>query len=344
MTLLFADSFDHYATADISKKWNAYNRATIGVTGRRGTNGLKVTDAVAGYVQKTLSSGVATLIVGFSINPYSQVTTNGCLFQYKEGATKHITARFDATGHIQFVFGTETSTTVLLTSAATFTIGTEYYIETKLTIDNTAGAIEFRVNGAADSSVSGIDTRNGGTAGLIDIFTFGTNTTYSGAGSTAYIDDFYMCDTAGSVNNTFLGDVRVDCLMPNADGTYLDGTPSTGTTHYTLVDEIPPTTSDYNALAATNNKDTYGFSALPSVGTSLIKAVQLNFALLKSDTGSRGASNVTLSGGTLDYSTTSALGTTLAFKTSINETDPNTSAAWTEAAVNAAEFGVRADA
>ena len=43
MSLLFIDGFDHYATADITKKWTTASAATIGVTGRRGTGGVPVT-------------------------------------------------------------------------------------------------------------------------------------------------------------------------------------------------------------------------------------------------------------------------------------------------------------
>ena len=44
------------------------------------------------------------------------------------------------------------------------------------------------------------------------------------------IDDLYICDGTGSApHNTFLGDCRVDTLLPTADGTAQQWTPSTGT-------------------------------------------------------------------------------------------------------------------
>ena len=49
----------------------------------------------------------------------------------------------------------------------TLAAGQWYYMEVKVTIDDSAGAYEVRINGTTVASASGIDTRNSGT-GLID--------------------------------------------------------------------------------------------------------------------------------------------------------------------------------
>jgi hypothetical protein len=41
-----------------------------------------------------------------------------------------------------------------------------------------------------------------------------------GRGSDNAIDDLYVCDSTGSTNNTFLGDVRVDTVRPIGAGNY----------------------------------------------------------------------------------------------------------------------------
>ena len=53
----------------------------------------------------------------------------------------------------------------------------------------------------------------------------------------------------------------VSGLLPTSDGTYKAWTPSTGTTHYTLVDESSCNgTTDYNSTTITGNRDSYGIS------------------------------------------------------------------------------------
>lgn len=50
-------------------------------------------------------------------------------------------------------------------------------------------------------------------------------------------------------------------LLPTSDGAYTQWTPSTGSTHYTLVDESSCNgTSDYNSTNTVGNRDTYGVS------------------------------------------------------------------------------------
>lgn len=59
-------------------------------------------------------------------------------------------------------------------------------------------------------------------------------------------------------------------LLPNSDGNYLQWTPSTGTTHYTLVDESTCNgTTDYNSTVTTVNRDSYGVD-LSSVGDGAV--------------------------------------------------------------------------
>jgi len=155
-------------------------------------------------------------------------------------------------------------------------------------------------------------------------------------GASTYIDDFYICDQTGSTNNDFLGDVRVDTLLPNGEGTHLDFTPSTGTTHYQLVDEAAPNTTDYNESGTAGQRDSYAMQDLASV-TGSIKGVQVAGAILKDDVGARSIKVGVRAGGTTSVGSTQALATTQIYYTAVHETNPSTSTAWTEAGVNGAE-------
>ncbi len=108
---------------------------------------------------------------------------------------------------------------------------TWYYIEWKIVCHASNGSTEIRVNGETVSSDTGVDTQS--SAPPI------TELVFWGQDNGSAYDDIYVCDTSGSVNNTFLGPSLVECLLPNADTGVVDFTPSTGTDHYALVDEVP---------------------------------------------------------------------------------------------------------
>lgn len=336
MTLLFVDGFDHYASADLTKKYNVSNSATISSSGGRRSGGGYVGGKYH-YTSKVFSSSSASTVFGFAVKLVSDSSTTG-MVSILEGSTVHLTLSFAATtsGKIRITRG-DSGGTLLNTSTATLSIGVWYYIEFKSTIHDTTGSYELRINGASDVSGSSVDTRNGGTSGVIDTIQLGS---FATIGTPASYDDLYFCNQSGATNNNFLGDCRVDTLLPTGDGNYLQFTPSTGTTHYTLVDESTPNTTDYVSDANAGDRDSYTFPDLTALTSQTVYGIQINAAALKSDTGTRSIGTMSRLSGTDKDGTGVALGTGQSYISEIQETDP-ASAAWTEANINAAEFGVK---
>ena len=65
-------------------------------------------------------------------------------------------------------------------------------------------------------------------------------------------------------------------LLPLSDGAYLQWTPSTGTTHYVLVDESSCNgTTDYNSTNGVGNRDAYGLSLASIPNGSTITAIEI---------------------------------------------------------------------
>ncbi len=65
-------------------------------------------------------------------------------------------------------------------------------------------------------------------------------------------------------------------ILPSSDGTYLQWTPKTGTTHYTMVDESTCNgTTDYNSTNTVGNRDSYGVSLASVPNGSTITAVEI---------------------------------------------------------------------
>lgn len=89
MALVFMDGFDHYATADITTKWNQYwasgsNQATIvhliGAYGRRSSNGLRIgvesiQDTSTNVIGHFVGNQGNTFVAGFAFKP-TQLVAN----------------------------------------------------------------------------------------------------------------------------------------------------------------------------------------------------------------------------------------------------------------------------
>lgn len=339
MTLLFMDGFDHYATADITKKWTTNSSATISTSGGRRSSGA-LSCAIGNYAVKTLSTTYSTIIVGFALKPNSLSDSWRDILSLFEGATQHLTFTIKAAGKILIYRGNSTTGTLLATGTVTINTGVWTYVEVKVTINDTTGSTEVRLNGVADSglTLTNTDTRNGGTSGAIDGIWTGTSSSMS-----ALYDDYYVCSTAGSTNNNFLGDCRVDTILPTGDGNYTQFTPSTGTAHWSLVDENPPNTTDYVSSATSGDRDSYTFPDLSGLSSQTVYGIQINAAALKSDAGARSLGTMSRLSGADKDGVGTAMSTSLVYISEIQETDP-TSAAWTESNVNAAEFGVKVTA
>jgi hypothetical protein len=231
--LLFCDGFDHYATADILKKWSAVNFAPNinATTGRRGggaigglTNGR--------YVKKVLAANTSdTVIAGFAINP-TNTDSGGRIFLVTDSAGfNQFDLYLNANNQVLLRKYANTTASTLATSAKVLPINAYSYIEVKVKLSSTTtGTYEVRINGGVAFAVTTVVTRNtsSSTDSILSFILGGIDTNTP----IPWLDDFYICDGSGSANNDFLGDVRIDTLYPNGAGTNTQFTSSNaGGTH-----------------------------------------------------------------------------------------------------------------
>lgn len=337
--LIFMDGFDHYATADITKKWNS-NGGTIGVSSGRRSGGAYISGSGSGgSISKTFPAS-ETWVIGFAYRTPTLPTIGiNNLLALVDASTVQCSLRLNQDGTLEVLRGSATAVTggksILSLSQATF-----YYIEFKVTIADAIGAdtCKVRVNGVDWVTVTtGQDLKASSNATANEV-RIGQNSS-NGVTSQAY-DDLYICDQTGSTNNNFLGDVRIDTIYPTSDGNYSQFTCSTGSSHFALVDEATPNTSDYNAGSTVGDRDCYGMDNLSALVSQTIYGVQVNAALMKDDAGTKSAAVFVRSSSTNDDGASSALGTTQTYVSQVFETDPNGEIAWTETTVNAMEAGV----
>lgn len=345
MALVFCDSFGHYPTADLTKKWSASNGAIITTNPR--FPGVPYLYGSSSYPQtwRLLPTASDTWIIGMG---YRWGGGNEPLFSLYDSSTGlpgsapgcQVDFRCSG-GRIDIYRGRTENGTLLASVNAQLLSGAWNYFETKIVIgDGTDGKIYLRKNGVQIYANEACDTRNAGaTADISGPVISSGNSDGSGSGS---YSDFYICDDTGSYNNDFLGDIRVQAIMPSGAGGTTQWTPSTGS-NYQCVDETTALgDGDYVSETTAGEKDTYAFgNVTPTTGT--VKAVQVLLGARKDDAGSRSIAPVYGNGTPASDvdGTTVSIGDTYEFYREITEQDPVAASNWTISSVNAAEFGVK---
>jgi len=349
MANLWADTPDYYGTTQIPLIWTNITAMVVSSNnGRRTSTNALAFNALPSDVSKTLAPGDATIGVAFGIKFTTAATARRNFFMIGDATVVHLTMSQQLDGTILWRLGgsllTDNGTTIGATTWAP-SIGVYYHFSILATINNTTGALSFKVNGSEQlnggSGYTNIDTQNGGTAGWTR-FGFARD----GATPNQYICDFVVNDGTSAVNNGHPGDCAVLVNIPNAvNGGNTGFTPNGGTFHGDRVREIPlDDDTTYNASTASGQRDTYVFPSL-ALASGTIKSVINRMALKLSEAGAATAVGVMrdISGAT-NYDSTvvhSPSDASYTYFDDLREQDPATSSAWTVAGVNDTELGVK---
>lgn len=340
MTLQWCDGFDDKANA---YKWTAITGAST-TPGRNGVQALNeaLRSTRPGNQRRELPNPQATIIAGCAFRLVDAGGSYMPIMFYSDGvsAIVQVSLSIDSGGNLKAhrgVMGTQLGPTYNIPG---FVLMNWYYLEAKVTLDNVAGSVEVRLNGTTVILATGVDTIQSGVGAAVDAVGLGSINCCNG--ERMDIDDYYAADTLGTTNNDFLGDVSVETLLPNGNGSNSDflGSDGNSVDNYLLVDESPPDTADYVGSATVGAKDSYAMTNMVRT-TGTVLAVQVNSIMHKSDAGARHAKNLVRSGAAEVLGADRDLATTFIHYSDAVEVDPNTSAAWSIAAVNAAEMGVQ---
>lgn len=200
------------------------------------------------------------------------------------------------------------------------------------------GSYELRDAGVNILSASGVNTADSGGDGA-SVFRFN-----SGAGFVRF-DDIYVCDDTGGIHDDFLGDKVVLGSLPNGDGASIQWLPSTGSTHFNLVDDTAatPNDADYVSSNTDTDLDLYEFvnlTALAADGT--LDAVVVFPSARMFSSGARGLkvrfrNSGAATGDSAQFDVTSKSIRT--FVVPFDE-DPAAVAAWTKAALDDGQLGI----
>jgi len=335
MACLFIDGFDAYSVdADINRKWSSsYNLSTDWdlVAGRYGGSAIQLDNATA-WMQRDVANAV-TLIIGFDYQPSSILGDS--ILEISDASTIQLSLYQEADGTLSVKRGT---TTILGTSSLALVDATYYHIELKVTIDNTTGAFELRVDGGSETSGTSQDTQESANAYANEIRVTGPAT-----GSAFDIDNFYLLDDTGAECNDFLGVVQVQTLYPDGDTADSGFAPKSGSgpNDYKQVDEasVDDDTS-YIYSDVVGAKSLFDYTSL-SPEVSSVHAAQMVGVLRREST--EATPNVALimkSGATEGASADIVTTDTYDYSRHILHLNPDTAAAFTPAEVNAMTAGI----
>ena len=156
---------------------------------------------------------------------------------------------------------------------------------------------------------------------------------------------FYILNTvAPAPQNGILGDIRVESLLPVADGALQQFPvlePVTPTTHFDKVDDpVPDDAVTFVASETGGHQDTYDMQTLSDPGgSSVIYGVQQLLYARKDKVTAKSFKPIARVGGTVYPGAINPLVVGFDYYVEMWQQDPDTVADWTESGVNAAEWG-----
>ena len=333
MTIVHMDGFDSYKDlADLGTEYSLISGAFVFNTsgGRFGGGAIQGTSSGNSQIWRILSPSLSQIWMGYALYVTSFGSTYTSLFYNGE-----FSIGYNA-GNIKFYKGSIISTNVG-TVSGTISTNTWHWIDIKCICSTTVGVIELWVDGVQLATYSG-NTSNSG-ASTFSYVQIGSSLTVA-SGLVGYIDDWCVIDATQAPNNTRLGDCKIETLVPTSNAGPNNGTASAGT-NYQCVDEAQYNTTDYVTITGTSNQEElYGMGDLATPPLQVFGA-RLVAVSQKGDAGPSLIKPILVSNSHESAATAMPVLTSWNRQYGIFETDPNTSAAWTGAGINAVQAGVK---
>lgn len=354
MTLRFAENFGIYGVGTTTPRANLLQVQGVLTVDSilsfvsspvRGLNTVALRFGVVGGTDADafrfgLGATYTDVIVGaaFYLDTIPSANDRTGLIQFRDSANgNQLTLQVTSTGALRVMLGGMGSVTQLGISADGIMIANAYqFVEMYAKIDNASGSFEVRVDGATVLFVTGVDTQSTAVAGCA-IINCGRSRT--SGGTNGQIMDLYALTVDGTVNNDFLGDTQWVAIFPNADTAETDWVRNVGASDFSAINNNPQD-GDTTYLDGNNVGDISEFEVadLPA-GVGEVVAITTRAVMRKTNAGD-GSAQVSLisslaSPETSVAGTNRALTEVYASYPDIFETDPETGAPWSPAAVNA---------
>jgi len=288
------------------------------------------------------SGSDATFICGLYVKTPGTLATTDFIRVYC-GATLQFTIQILATGELRLQRG---GATTISTTTTTLSTSNEYYLEFKVLVNDTAGTFEVKI---ADVTLNNEETitATDHTDTLLDskISSLSTEVTwnrvrFASSMDGLLIDDVYLADGSGSDVNDFQGNILVEAIEPNGDGSTTNLTPSSGSNFENVDDATMDSDTTYNTADADSELDLYTMTDITRTGDIVGVQVQANARITEASP--RKLRLITRHGTTNGESATTTLADdTYRGRYAIFEQNPDTAAAWTNSDITDIECGVK---
>lgn len=333
MSLLFIDGFDHYG--ELLEKWDVrrlgqFDGTIVQDRGRFTPGALKIGGSSAeGDLVKFLDIS-SEVIIGHAAQYDSD-----CLYDIEVHGASGTPLIGKITIDAPDIKLKDSNDSTVATATNALTAGVWSYIEVRIKSHATLGEIELKVNGSAAASATGLDT----SGGSIEEFNIDMHPT----SDDVWVDDFYVLNTEGSSNNTFLGDVRVTALRPKANGSVNNFTPTEATNWESTDETLHDGDTSYVEAGQLGAAEDYTNKTFADVGLApgTIFGAQVVNATKKTDAGRLDYKDEMVIAGVRFDKGVDIVSTSGSYKmtTFIRDTDPSDSATWTEAKIAAVGSG-----
>ncbi|MCM2323559.1 MAG: hypothetical protein NDJ90_09895 [Oligoflexia bacterium] len=327
MALVWIDGFEDGVGATVQtavSENTAYWTAAITVTTTARTSSPTVTAQSLSGGNTLMVPAQTELIIGSGL--YFSSSNAVTLFEFRNTAGNGIRIRRLADNKIEVV---RISDSVNLgTSTATLTVNVWNYIEVRVKIHATAGEVVVRLDETECLNLTGLNTTAGSVSDIDRISTFNSNV----------YDDFYVCDTTGAQNNSFLGAIHVYTLMPNAVGSSTQFTPTGAANNWDAVNEAGADTGTHVSSNSPGNIDSYNIETFTGTPTA-IPGVMLSAFALKTDTKPRSFKLRCKVGANVTSSSAFTLNSAYRQARIALDTQPS-GAAWTKSDIDSMEAGI----
>jgi hypothetical protein len=369
MTARFHDGFEHLPLGQSA----ATNEAMLSAAGwylRRDTAGgtpgvsspgaygfgscLQITGslvtAAGGYhlvhpLDAEASITAATGFIGADVYFPAATLASFCWIGFYDGVNDapQVTIQFRPNGVLRMYRGYPNGGTAIGTSKlGAYLLDTWFRLELGTFIDPTAGFVAVRVNTVPVLTVPSINTKNTGNA-YFDSIAAGFQSEGIGVGSFSFfIDNLNVNDDQGSVNNTYLGKVRVKSGFMVGAGSSTMFTPVGAGANYQAVVNTLRSDAKYAADGTVNDFDLYAPD--PNLGSQPVRALQLRASVRQDDATQRIYRNVLKMGGTTVTGRDHYTNQTYSDWLDMFELNPATSTGMVGTDVNGSQMGPKVEA
>jgi hypothetical protein len=336
--MLHQDGMDLYANvADFAMNYSLVSNLSLSTTGGRFGGGALVISNYNSKITYSFSSNQTEIWVGFAVYVNSG-QSYGVLLGIVGASGVEATFNYDPATSTLTVYRGDGSVSL---KSESFPLGNEiwHWVEFHYLMSSTNGTMEAWLDGTQVINVTGVNTTYYNSSSFVGVYICTSDNGYSLY--TAYVDDLYILNTSGSVNNGRLGDSRIITLEATSDASPNNGTPYSGSTHYGAIDEAQWSSSNYLTITNTSGQEElFGFASM-AISPQNIWNVRVLSVAEKTDSGAASAEMVVSSSGVVANGGSQSVLTSWSVLDGLFSVDPNTSSQWTTSAVNSLKAGYK---